>query len=45
MTKPRIAPESEFLATVTLRLIRAEERERFDQLLESSSKWAMESSV
>jgi len=34
MTKPPTAPETEFLRKVTVRLIVAEERDRFDQLLE-----------
>jgi hypothetical protein len=34
MTKPIIPPESEFLRQVSVRLIREEERERFDELLE-----------
>jgi hypothetical protein len=34
MTKPTMSPESEFLRQVSVRLIREEERERFDQLLE-----------
>jgi len=34
MTKPRSAPELEWLSHVSVRLIREEERERFDQLLE-----------
>ena len=35
MPKPTTAPEGEFLRQVSVRLIRAEERERFDQLLET----------
>ena len=35
MTKPRTASESEVLRGVSVRLIRPEERERFDQLLET----------
>ena len=34
MTKPKVAPESELLRQVSVRLIREEERERFDELLE-----------
>jgi hypothetical protein len=34
MTKPTMPPESEFLRQVHVRLIREDERERFDQLLE-----------
>jgi hypothetical protein len=35
MTKPNSAPEGDYLRQVTARLIRPEERERFDLLLES----------
>ena len=35
MTKPKFAPESQVLRQVTVRLLRPEERERFDQLLET----------
>ena len=34
MTKPKSAPEGDYLRQVTIRLIRPEERERFDALLE-----------
>jgi len=35
MTKPKATPESDYLRQVSVRLIGAEERERFDALLES----------
>ena len=35
MTKQKIEPEGQFLLKVTVRLIRPEERDRFDQLLET----------
>lgn len=35
MTKPKTAPEGDYLRQVVVRLIRPEERERFDGLLES----------
>src|SRR6185436_9537435 len=35
MTKPKVAPEGDYLTKVGVRLITEEERERFDGLLES----------